>query len=164
MSSHKQQTAQICGCDTEAAATNRQRWKIKLYFGTTYHNNTAEVSVYAACMSCHQIIFFYFCFVGACRRPAMTLSIPQCPVEDESQLSHSLHPPISCRKLWAVAVCVNLFDEAAARLWLYTELLKNFREMSRRCICSSVVLHVCCKVEEVMNAAQSKLERCPYRE
>lgn len=107
---------------------------------------------------------FDLCFVGACRRPAMTSSIPQCPVEDESQLSHSLHPPISCRKLWAVAVCVNLFDEAAARLWLYTELLKNFREMSQRRICSSVVLHVCCKVEEVMNAAQSKLERCPYQE
>lgn len=102
---------------------------------------------------------FDFCFVGACRRPTMTLSIPQCPVEDEPQLSHSLDPPI--RKLWAVAVCVNLFDEAAARLWLYTELLENFREMNQRC---SSVLHVCCEVEEVMNAAQSKLERCPYRE
>lgn len=32
--------------------------------------------------------------------------------------------------------------------------------MNQRCICSSVVQHVCCKVEEVMNAAQSKLERC----
>lgn len=36
--------------------------------------------------------------------------------------------------------------------------------MNQRRICSSVVLHVCCKVEEVMNAAQSKLERCQYQE
>lgn len=132
MSSHKQQTAQICGCDTEAAATNRQRWKIKLYFGTTYHNNTTEVSVYAACMSCHQIIFFWSLLRR--RLQAASDDVVYSSVSSRGWIAALSLPPSTNQLQEAVScgsLCKSVWWSCGSTLTLYRTIKKLQRDESK---------------------------------
>lgn len=110
-------------CDKQTAM------KEKLYFGTTYHNNTTEVSVYAACMSCHQIIFFWSLLRR--RLQAASDDVVYSSVSSRGWIAALSLPPSTNQLQEAVScgsLCKSVWWSCGSTLTLYRTIKKLQRD------------------------------------